>query len=128
MLGDEVGGDVADPDPAQCVGGEVHSRQCHCHTAGFGQRAVAELHHHVQRLGPAVLDDLHRSKRRRGRRLSVPEAVDHPEQRGATADVERDRMVAAHLFTRSRAAHRGPLDRPEPAMPKHRRESTSTSR
>ena len=47
---------------------------------------------------------------------AVPEAVDHAEQRGAAADVDRDRMVAAHVLARSRAAHRRPFDRPEPAM------------
>ena len=97
-FGDEVGGDVADSDPAQRVGFEVDAGQRDCGPPGVGKAAMAQLQQHVGGLGAGTVHHLSSAKGRGLGRSAVTKAVRYAEQRGGPAYVDRDRKVAAHLL------------------------------
>ena len=78
-LGDKVGGDVADSDPAQCVGFEVDAGQCDCGSPSVGQAPMAQLQQHVEGLGAATVYDFLGAQRRGLGRLAVTQSVRHTE-------------------------------------------------
>ena len=101
VLGDQVGGDVSHPGPSQDVGPEVHPRQRHRDPSGAGQHAVAELDQDLEPLGARARQRIDGAQRGGCGGRTVPESVDHTEQRGVVVvDADRDRLVAGDVLAR----------------------------